>query len=89
MLVEERKEINSGFLKKFSEEKKVENEVHVIIHNGRTFIIETQALISMFPKFKESIRERVERGLKIVDLVNGDINEFLRKEAELYVKANF
>lgn len=89
MLVEERKEVNSDFFKKFFEEKQVKNEVHVIIHKERTFIVETQALISMFPKCKEPIRARIEKGLRFVDLVNGDVNEFLRKEAELYVNMNF
>jgi hypothetical protein len=31
----------------------------------------------------------LKRGLRIVDLVNGNVDEFLEKQAELYVKMNF
>jgi hypothetical protein len=49
----------------------VKNVSYVINYKKSTFVIETKALIKAIPYFTKNVRDSIERGLRIVDLVNG------------------
>lgn len=89
VVVMENQHEQKEFFDRFFEEKVVKNVSYVIKHNKSTFVIETKALIKAIPYFTKNVRDSIERGLRIVDLVNGNVDEFLEKQAELYVKMNF
>lgn len=55
------------------------NVSYVINHKKTTFLIKTKGLIKAIPLFTKNVRDNMERGLRIFDLVNGDIDEFLEK----------
>lgn len=77
-------------LKRFFEEKQIENRTFVIEHNGRIHMVDTDFLKDVIvnhtpPHEQEQIRAIIAQ----IDFRNGDVNHFLEHLAKAYVKTNF
>lgn len=83
------KETTETFFDQFFEEKGVKNDIFVIEVNEKFFFIESDTVIDMIKKFSPKQQTIIERHLRIYDLLNRNINDFLKKIATDYVKKNY
>ncbi len=78
------------FLERFFEEKEIPfKQWELQDSDGRTHIIDNKIVISLVLQAPTAEQEKIGTVLSKIDLLNGDVNHFLRHLAQGYIFQNF
>ena len=77
------------YLKRFFEEKEIEEKVYTVNHKQNLHFIESERIIELIFLSGADEQEKIAGILREIDFRNGDINHFFNHLATAYVKQNY